>query len=66
MAPMQKKVEKKGSKKEMIMVEAKKEIKKNEQGVQAAKTARFVRSLHQHLIYRREKDEISLQMRLGR
>ena len=43
MAPMQKKVEKKGSKnKEMITVEVKKEIiEKYKQGMGVAKTARF-------------------------
>ena len=43
MAPIQKKVEKKGGKKkEMIMVEVKKEIiEKYEQGMQVAEIARF-------------------------
>ena len=42
MAPMQKKVEKKGSKKDMITVEVKKEIiEKYKQGMQVAEIARF-------------------------
>ena len=41
MAPMQKKVEKKGAKKKMIMVEVKKEIEKHDRGMRVAEISRF-------------------------
>jgi hypothetical protein len=45
-APLKKRVEKEGGKKQMIMVEVKKEIiGKNEQGMQVATIARFYKSM---------------------
>ena len=72
MAPMQKKVEKKGGKKkEMITVEVKKEIiEKYERGVRVAEIARFYkRSMSASCLQRRRRKRQrnpSLQMKLGR
>ena len=69
MAPMQKKVEKKGSKKEMITLEVKKEImEKYERGMQVAEIARFYKkSMSTSRLQRRKRcGNPSLEMRLGR
>ena len=72
MAPVQKMVEREGGKKkEMIMVEVKKEIiEKYEHGMQVAKTARFYKkstsaSCLQRRWRKRQRNP-SLPMRLGR
>ena len=72
MAPMQKKVENKGGrKKEMIMVQVKKDIiKKYKQGMQVAKIARFYKksTFASYLQRRRRKRprNLSFQMRVKR
>ena len=66
---MQKKVEKKGSKKDMITVEVKKEIiEKYKQGMQVAEIARFYKKSASCLQKRRRKRQRNplFQMRLGR
>ena len=57
MAPMQKKVEKKGSKKkEMIMMEVKKEIiEKYYRDMQVAEIARFYKSMSASCLQRRKR-----------
>ena len=71
MAPMQKKVEKKGDKKEINTVEVKKEIiRKYKRGMQVAEIARFYKkSASASSLQRRRRKRWrnpSLQMRLGR